>query len=386
STRQSKRKATQEAAEKTKTAAKVQARKRAKKASLSFLPSSDEAENAPNRLGNLPREIFDEITSLLEPDALTCLSLTCKPILNVVGRKPWTECHTKRQVYYDRTSNFRRRLIPLLHRDAPHMIFCAWCNTLHPPLKPPREHRKTKLTKHCFGQWSTIDYLKGYSLLWEHIEEARENLVLESTDEIGFPMELLSGNYTVQHERLNYTLTSSGRQIGENLILKHQHIFRGIKAQSPLQMKNIMALPVRLCPHQTTSTDKPEPNRYTNGRLPSGLLTHSISREIPSSLRAGLPSPHLFRDATSSEKRQMDSAVPGTKALWTCRGCPTKWHVQYTGAGGRELKITAWHSFGDTEYHARQYWKMLVRREVANLGDEKRNSEFFSTTKQYLDF
>ncbi|CZR63278.1 uncharacterized protein PAC_13175 [Phialocephala subalpina] len=390
-TNQTKRKAIQEAAEKGK------GKKRAKNNYLSYLPRSHEVGSDPNhniRLLNLPRDIFDEITSWLEPDALTCLSLTCKEILSIVGRESWTECRSKRQ-YWNQTNgswtHFRYSLIPLLGRDTPHLIVCGPCMTLHPPFKPPREHRKTKLTKSCFGQWSTIDYLPndelgGYNLLWEHIVEARKSLALESTDKIGSPIELLDGNFTVRHKRLNYTLISSGRQIRKNLVLKHEHIFHGVDTRSSLRLADITALPVRLCPHQTTSTQKSEPNCFTKGRLPSGLLTHSITTAAPPSLRIGMPAPNMFSSPVSSEKKQMDSAVSSGKALWTCRACPTKWHVQHSGEGGGELKITAWHSLGDTAYRAQEYWKMLVRREMWNLGDGKRNSEFFAGTRQYLDF
>jgi hypothetical protein len=390
-TSQTKRKAIQEIGQKGETAANGKGKKRAKKELPSYLQRSHEAENDPNhnvRLLNLPRDIFDEITTRLEPHALTCLSLTCKGILSAVGVKSWAECRSKRQ-YWDQTN--RHSLIPLLSRDSPHLIVCDTCMTLHPPLKPPREHRETKLTKHCFGQWSTINYLPndelgGYNLLWEHIVEARNSLTLDSEDKIGSPIELLDGNFTVRHERLNYTLISSGRQIGKNLVLKHEHIFLGINSPSPLRIADIIALPVRLCPHQTTSTRKPEPNRYTKGKLPSGLLSHSIATAVPPSLRAGMPTPSMFSNLVPSEKKQMDSVVSGVNTLWTCRACPTKWRVQHSGEGGRQLKITAWHSFGDTAYRAQEYWKMFVRRELANLGDEKRNSEFFAVTKQYLDF
>ena len=390
-TSQTKRKAIQETGQKGETAAKDNGKTRAKKELPSYLQRSHEAENDPNhniRLLNLPRDIFDEITSWLKPDALTCLSLTCKEILSIVGVKSWTECRSKRQ-YWDQTN--RHSLIPLLGRDAPHLMVCDMCMTLHPALKPPREHRETKLTKHCFGQWSSIDYLPndelgGYNLLWEHIAEARNSLNLESEVNIGSPIQILDGNFTVRHERLNYTLISSGRQIGKNLVLKHQHIFHGINSRSPLRVADIIALPVRLCPHQTTSTRKPEPNRYTKGKLPSSLLSHSIATAVPPSLRSGMPTPSMFSNPSPSEKKQMDSVVSGINTLWTCRACPTKWRVQDSGEEGWQLKITAWHSFGDAAYRAQEYWKMLVRREMSNLGDEKRNSEFFAVTKQYLDF
>lgn len=304
-----------------------------------------------------------------------------------MGRQSWNECRSKRQCW-----KFRYSLLPLIARDAPHLTFCDGCMTLHPPLKPPLEHRETKLTKLCFGQRSTIDYLPhnehgGYSLHWEHIAEASKSLTtLESADKIGAPIELLDGNFTIPHERLNYTLISTGRQIGKNLILKHEHILRGIDPRSPLRVADITSVPVRLCPHQTTSTQKPEPSQYTKGRLPSGLLTHSISTTAPPSLRKDIPSPNMFGTPAPSEKKKMDSAVSGAKTIWTCRACPTKWHVQHSGKGGGEFKITAWHSFGGIAYRAQEYWKMLVRREMSNLGYEKLNSEFFVTTRQFLDF
>ena len=117
-TRQIKRKATQETAQKGETAATGKGKKRVKKELPSYLQRSYDA-NGPNhnvQLLNIPKEIFDEITSLLEPDRLTCLSLTCKEILSFVGTESWTECRSKRQ-YWDQTRrlwiNFRHLLILL---------------------------------------------------------------------------------------------------------------------------------------------------------------------------------------------------------------------------------------------------------------------------------
>jgi hypothetical protein len=60
--------------------------------------------------------------------------------------------------------------------------------------------------------------------------------------------------------------------------------------------------------------------------------------------------------------------------------------VVYSGAGKGEVRAVVWHSFGDAPYRAQEYWKMLVRREMSLLRKEKRNNEFFVTTRQYLDF
>ncbi|RDW62194.1 hypothetical protein BP6252_11627 [Coleophoma cylindrospora] len=396
-TRRTKRKAIQETAQQGRITVEDKSKKRTKKEHPSYLQRSHDAEHDPNqsiRLLNLPRDIFDEITTLLEPDSLACLSLTCKEIMAIIGRESWIQCRSKRRIWDSTRSSwthFRHSFISLLSRDTPHLTFCDVCTTLHPPLKPPREHREMKLTKHCFGQWSIIDYLPSdelgqYNLLWEHILEARESLIPGPTNKIGSPIELLDGSFTMQRERLTYTLNSSGRQVGKNLVLKHEHIFRVANPQSSLPVADILSFPVPLCPHQTTSTKKPEQSRYTTSRIPSGLLTHSIAIALPSALRAGISERSRYISPPSSEKKQMDSVVSGVNHLWKCRACPTKWRVQHNTEGAGELKITAYHSLGDTAYRAQEYWKMLVRRETSNLGSDTRNSEFFVVTRQYLDF
>jgi hypothetical protein len=160
--------------------------------------------------------VLDEITSWLKPDALTCLSLTCKEILRIAGRKARTECRSKQQ---------------------------CWDQTK--------------------GSWTNL----RYSLI---------------------------------------------------LLLKHEHIFRDINPRSPLCAADIINLPVRLCPHQTTSIERLEPNRYTKGRLPSGILSYSIATVVPPSLRGGAPKPSTFSDPIPSERNQMDFVVFSVDALWTC--------------------------------------------------------------------
>ncbi|TVY34743.1 hypothetical protein LOCC1_G007508 [Lachnellula occidentalis] len=400
--RQSKRKAVQEAAQKreTENAANGKSRKRVKKELPSYLQKAYEAENGPNhnvRLLNLPKEVFDGITSCLEADALTCLSLTCKEILSFVGTESWLDCRSRKQDW-DRAGRIlfqpRFSLLPLIARDAPHLVNCPVCVSLHPPLKPPREHRKTKATNSCFGQFASIDYSPsfgggkhgGYSLVWEHIFSARKSLTAGSIDEPGPPIELLGGSFTAPWDFLTYTLNSSGRQIGKHLVLKHEHIFHGTDVRFPLWPHTIIDLKLRLCPHATTSIQRPEAGRYTKSRLPSGLLSHSIAAAAPLFLRTGTPASCMFCTPAPSEKKQMDSTVPGVNTLWTCRACPTKWRVEYDAQGAGEFKITAWQSFGDTAYRAQEYWKMFVRREMSNLAADKRNSEFFLSNKQYLDF
>lgn len=89
--RQTKSKASNGATKNGEAGVNSKGKKRVKTDILSYLLSSHEAETDPNRdiwLLSFPTELFQEITSWLEPDALTCLSLTCKAILRIVGRDP----------------------------------------------------------------------------------------------------------------------------------------------------------------------------------------------------------------------------------------------------------------------------------------------------------
>jgi len=241
-------------------------------------------------------------------------------------------------------------------------------------------------------KWNLIDYLPqnsngqgGYSLLWNHIFSARKSMNSESR--IGDPIVLLAGNFTIPHPKLAYTLRSIGRQIGKNLVLKHQHIFQATNAKSPLKAGDVLALNVQICPHQTTRTAPPGENRYSKGKLPSSLLTHSIASCFPTPLRTNLPPLSKFSVPVASEQKQMNFSSPGVTGMWSCRACPTKWRVVYKGDGkGEEVRVVVWHSFGDTPYRAQEYWKMLVRREMPLLSKEKRNSEFCVTRGQWLDF
>lgn len=80
----------------------------------------------------------------------------------------------------------------------------------------------------------------------------------------------------------------------------------------------------------------------------------------------------------------MEMADAGGDVTWRCRGCTTKFKVGM-GEGGA-LEMTAWYCFGDL-LHVGRYWEWLVRREVANLGKGKRNSEYwFPAGRSIPDF
>lgn len=324
----------------------------------------------------------------LEPEWLVSLSLTCKLSLHYIGTEPW-KLHEIRSHRSHPRSNFLSSLV----RDAPPgLTYCPFCNTLHPPLRLPRLHRATKLTKICMSQWAIIDYIPqvrdpdqehGYSLLHPHIEQVFHDRATDPASTAS-----LAGHYkTSVHPSLDYELASSASWIAERLVLHHTHTFHP-RGRAPLELKHLLALPVRLCPHLSTVTSAPEKGQYVKGHTAnSPLLTHALASAFPPRQRTGLPKASVFRDPTASEQKQMDKADADAHAgepyTWTCRGCTTKFQVKLER--GR-LQIESFHCFGDV-LHVGKYWEWMVRREVANLGAGKRNSEYwFPAGRSIPDF
>jgi hypothetical protein len=345
---------------------------------------SDLDPNGSTNLFHHPREIFDNITGCLSTESLICLSLTCKLALQYIGASCWTDPQINGHEF-----RARQNLMHCLARDAPpHLSYCEYCNTMHPPLLPPRSHCQTKLTKKCMSQWAVIDYFPqvrpgegnaGYSLLHRHISEVFENREAESPS-----TDILSGNYaTTINPKFDYTLDSSASWIHRNLVLQHVHTFRP-KIRSRLQLKDILSLPVQLCPHHSTTTARPLPSQYLPTRAGNApLLTHAITGVFPPARRIGLSKQDNFRTPTPLEQKQMTAADGGEDVIWKCRGCTTKFDVLLEG---QCLVIKTWHSFGTDIIHASNYWPWLVRRDQANLGAEKRNSEFWYQSRSVPDF
>ncbi|KAK3201539.1 hypothetical protein GRF29_185g1274675 [Pseudopithomyces chartarum] len=340
--------------------------------------------NASSILFKQPRELFALIISHLDPQWLVCLSLTCKLALQYIGTDCWRSENVRK-----RTLHSRKSLLENLVYDAPKgLSYCPFCNTLHPPLKPPRLHRETKLTKICMSQWAIANYFiqvrddaqdTGYSLLHPHIEAVFQARETESA------LSLLEGNYeTASNPFFSYAFTSSASWIENRLVLKHTHAFRP-PARETLSIPKLLSLPLRLCPHLSTLTSSPEKGLYLKGQtLNSPLLTHALVSAFPPAHRTGAPKASAFRSPTSSEAKQMEMADAGGDVTWRCRGCTTKFKVG-TGEGG-SLEMTAWYCFGDL-LHVGRYWEWLVRREVANLGKGKRNSEYwFPAGRSIPDF
>ncbi|PSN70396.1 hypothetical protein BS50DRAFT_585826 [Corynespora cassiicola Philippines] len=367
-----------------------------KRSILSFLDrSSEEIEadcNRKTRILSLSAELVKRINSYLPLDSAVCFSLTCKEALRVLGPGSWMQLKKYGwQVQSWNNPPPAESFPQLLSRDCRDILsFCDICFTLHPPIKPPRSHRVTRLTKKCLGQWAVIDYLPsdaehGYFPLYSHIEEAMSSSsAFASKGTFGEPIDLLSGDFTISKPNLTWSMSSAGSRIDGNLILKHIHTFRTSKAK-PLQASDILPLEVRICPHQSTTTSLPERSRYIKTKELNGpLFTHAILSALPTRTTKSSNS-SCFAKPSPSEQQQMDAASAGENILFTCRSCPTKFQIR-TSRDTKQLNITTWHNFGRDFLHAAKYWKCFVRREGEFLGRDKRNDEWWSSSKTFPDF
>ena len=357
---------------------------------FAFLARHQDIINAdPNRqlrLFALPKELIEQIATHLPLTSVICLTLTCKEAAETVGTQSWATLKTE-----GRWSAHRYDFIELLARDwGDRLDYCQRCDILHPPLQPPRNHRGTKLTKRCFGQDAMIDYLpqdasQGYNPVLIHITNAiEETKDFASKGDVGPLLDTLSGSFEIMKKDLSWCLDSTGRRIDGNLVLKHVHTFRS-QTSKRISATDLLTLPIRLCPHQSTATNIPESSRYINGRSAEQngrLLTHVIASAFPESDQSRVDVSTLG-PLTPSEQAQVFASKAGEKIYWQCRSCPTKYRVQRCR---NTFVITSWHSFGRDMYHAMKYWKWLVRRTGTTLGPDKRNDEWWSSSRTVPDF
>lgn len=357
--------------------------KKAKPTYLDRSPSEAETDlNRQLRLFSLPREIFDAIINHLPPDAEACLTLTCKEALALLGTTSWASFRGRNR-RYSLQYGYSGSLVELLQRDIPGSEYCPRCETLHPPLKPPKDHRETKWTKLCMGQLASIDYWPqtpsgGYSLVWEHILETFK--LQPVSPGLSPPIPLFQGDFTFNKDLVSYRLTSCAQWVERNLVLTQEHRLRISNSQRrTLQATHITSLPFRVCAHlSTTNISTINTSRSNKVITKSPLLTLAIAAAFPPHLRKGVPQPDT--------PLQVEDAETKGNFIRRCKSCATKYRVRYEGGNGGEVVVTAWHCFGKELWKAQQLWTYLVRREGPTLGPAKRNSEYHSVSRSIPDF
>lgn len=369
---------------------------REKTAFAFLIRTQEEIDHDTNRKKwpfKLPVELIQHVSSYLSLPERICFTLTCKEAANSVGSNIWGSF--KRETHWalnDELVSSRDLLLDFLLRDlGAGPAYCEACGIIHPPMLPPHRRRRTEWTSACLGQDAEIDYLPGeggigYRLVFEHIVRCmKDSEGLVNEDGQSPDLKMLRGDLIVAKpvQGLTWRLSSCGRYFGSRLILSHVHTFRNVNQQHTLSAKQVLDLPVRLCPHQSTTTALPVQSRYFKARNANGpLLTYAIISVFPKALQKGVDM-YLFRASTKLEQEQMSAAEAGHGLIYMCRSCPTKYRVELTAG---ELRIMTWHCFGGNLVQAQKYWKWLVRREGSLLGPHKRNDEWWSHSRSFPDF
>jgi hypothetical protein len=220
-----------------------------------------------------------------------------------------------------------------------------------------------------FCKWANIEYFpqvredgeRSYSLLFTHIKQVFENKGPNPS-----AVDLLSGNYlSTKHGMFNYSLSSSASWINNNLILRHIHTLSPKTAQIPLRAADILALPLQLCPHHSTTTKEPPKARHTHHRAQnSPMLTYAISKAFPAAMRDDVPGSNHFRNPTPLEQQQINACDRGESVIWRCRGCTTKFRVEMVG--GR-LVVTTYHCLGADLLHAVSDVRTMMNMKTESL-------------------
>ncbi|KAK4459823.1 hypothetical protein QBC42DRAFT_230825 [Cladorrhinum samala] len=356
----------------------------------------------------LPLELLLLINGYLPVPSQIALTLTCKSALDRLGTSSWDSVKLKRYyrslTYEDRneiqtTRGDRTTLFKLISNTTPGgSSYCQKCDVLHPPLKPPATHRiNKKHTLSCLGPDMVVEYLPfsdvekgGYSLVWYHVKHALE------AGELGY----LNGEFehVYRGDRVRYSLSSEAKRINGNVVLKHVHRFAANRpGPAVLTPADVLELPFRICPHQSTSTDAPLSSKVTRPTKKKGdrdlnapLFTHTLVKAFPARLQSKTQTEEKeveFKKPTPMEQEDMEAVDSGEKDLvFRCRSCPTKWKVEHDSKNGGALKVTTWHCFYEDIQSATKVWPWLVRREDRSLGRKKRNSEFWKQGRSIREF
>jgi hypothetical protein len=390
----------------TKTKSKVSSRGKPKGQSQPiYTRSSSEADRDLNRrlpLFALPTELLKLIVSEhLALESALSLSLTCKEALSSIGTWPWAAFKKETRWSIARTNFFRglTRDWQAKEEAKTDLEFCKRCNTLHPLLPRPNRHKKTTLTTYCLGQNACIDYLprkvggdggddeqRGWSLLFPHIVEAmKASSSHAQKGQYGAPISLLSGDFSTIFPNMSVglRLSSSARRVDGNLVVRHEFTFQTLKQKRVrLCAKDILSLPLYICPHQCTTTTGPreESHFIKNEGRNSPLFAYAVVSAFPQQQQSSFV-PSLFRNPTPHERKAMDAADQAGQQhspVWSCRSCSTKYRVELLQ--NSDLRILSWHCFGRDLQHASRYWRFFVRREGKMMSRTKRNDEWWSPT------
>lgn len=197
------------------------------------------------------------------------------------------------------------------------------------------------------------------------------------------PLNSHTFKHKTRRNTLTHTIAYSAQPVKRNLILKQAHTFTAAQ----LSVTDILKTDFRICPHLTTvqlSLGRLGVAYYVGSvpimrqaRKNGPLLSYAINDAFPEGQQ--MSSKDLlarFRGPYAREESQMTSdRQPGD--FWWCRGCATKFQVQYDEAK-RGLRVDVYHNFGASSIVAKVNFEHLVRR--------AENNELSSLSRTFADF
>jgi hypothetical protein len=116
----------------------------------------------------------------------------------------------------------------------------------------------------CFYKDPVIDFWPrtedgagpGYSLALSHLHQARQFV---ATPQNVNPIALFASDYTIQQGNIKYMLVSSGRRVEmrRHLVIMQEHRLMNVTPGEVLKAEDVLALPLRVCAHLSTTTAPP---------------------------------------------------------------------------------------------------------------------------------
>ncbi|KZM21669.1 uncharacterized protein EKO05_0000994 [Ascochyta rabiei] len=151
----------------------------------------------------------------------------------------------------------------------------------------------------------------GYNPVFVHITDALKTPEEYGSEHSHGPLiDTLSGDFTITKKDLVWRIESNGRHIDGNLIVKLVHTLQS-KDKESFCVSDLLTLPIRLCPHQSTTFDLPERSRYIKGiELNGSLLIHAIKYAFPVAAQTSV-NMNSLKQPSPSEQEQISRAQSG---------------------------------------------------------------------------
>ena len=146
--------------------------------------------NTPTGILSLPPEILLIIASFLNLTSAACLALCSRRIAFSIGGPIFHDLRTPDQ------KKKRRRVLRLIEKDLPGLLFCYTCDKLHlAPKEGPRAVWQGSKEPHCVQMEGSVPMMSNYRIRFSHVQQLMWNYRLGRHDEVALDLKRLSHRY-----------------------------------------------------------------------------------------------------------------------------------------------------------------------------------------------